>query len=146
MSREHERDSSKVNLWAGMFRHKIIGPFFFNEETICQENFLDMLINFAYSQLRRRRFNMIFQLDGAPAHWGLRVRNFLNTNFPECWIGRDGPTPWPPRSPDMTPLDFFLWGFVKTRVFRTPVNDIPELRNRITEVFTEVTQDMLVNT
>ena len=146
VSQEHERDSPKVNVWAGMFRDQIIGPFFFEEETIRQENFLDMLINFACPQLRPRRRNMIFQLDGAPAHWGLRVRNFLNTNFPERWIGRDGPTPWPPRSPDLTPLDFFLWGFVKTRLFRTPVHDIPGLRDRITEVFTEVTQDMLINT
>ena len=29
VSREHERDSSKVNMWAGMFRHEIIGPFCF---------------------------------------------------------------------------------------------------------------------
>ena len=79
---------------------------------------------------------MIFQLSGAPAHRGLRMRNFVNTNFPDRWIGWDGPPPCPPWSPDMTSLNIFLWGFVKTRVFRTPVNDIPELRDRITEVFT----------
>ena len=89
---------------------------------------------------------MIFQLDGAPAHWGLQVRAFLNTNFPQRWIGRDGPTPWPPRSPDLTPCDFFLWGFIKTRVFRVPVHNILELRERITEAFAEVTNDMLANT
>ena len=89
---------------------------------------------------------MIFQLAGAPAHWGLQVRAFLNTNFPQHWIGRDGPTPWPPRSPDLTPCDFFLWGFKKTRVFRVPVRDILELRERITEAFAEVTNDMLANT
>ena len=146
MFQEHERDSPKVKVWAGMFRQQSIGPFFFKEETIRQENFLDMLINFAYPQLRRRRLNMIFQLDGAPAHWRLRVRNFLNTNFPECCIDRDGPTPWPPRSPDLTPCDFFLWGFIKTRVFRSPVHDIRELRDRITKAFAEVTNDMLTNT
>ena len=48
-------------------------------------------------------------IDGAPAHWGLNVRAFLNATFPERWIGRDGPTPWPPRSPDINPFDFFCW-------------------------------------
>jgi len=34
---------------------------------------------------------------------------FLDATFPNRWIGRDGPTPWPPRSPDITTsLDFFL--------------------------------------
>ena len=52
MSQEHERDSPKVNVWAGMVRHQIIGLFFFKEETIRQDDFLDMMINFAYPQLR----------------------------------------------------------------------------------------------
>ena len=50
----------------------------------------------------------MFQIDGAHVHWGLNVRAFLNATFPERWIGRDGPTPWPPRSPDINPLDFFV--------------------------------------
>ena len=145
---EHERDSPKVNVWGGLFHDQVIGPYFFEEDTIYQQNFLDMLIHFALPQLqlRPRQRNMIFQLDGAPAHWGLQVRGFLNTHFPQRWIGRDGPTPWPPRSPDLTPCDFFLWRFIKTRVFRSPVHDICELRDRITEAFAEVTNDMLTNT
>ncbi|CAD0200597.1 unnamed protein product [Chrysodeixis includens] len=35
------------------------------------------------------------------------------------WIGRFGPVRWPPRSPDLTPMDFFLWGFVKGEVHAT---------------------------
>ena len=30
--------------------------------------------------------------------------------FPDAWIGRGGPIPWPPRSPDLSPLDFFPVG------------------------------------
>ena len=51
---------------------------------------------------------IIFQQDGEPPHWGSDVRRFLDATFPNRWIGRDGPTPWPPRSPDITPHDFFL--------------------------------------
>jgi len=47
---------------------------------------------------------IIFQQDGAPPHWGSHIRRFLDATFPNRWIGIDGPTPWPPRSPDITPL------------------------------------------
>ena len=69
------------------------------------------------------------------------IRNiwFLDATFPNRWIGRDGPTPWPPRSPDITPLDFFLWVYVKDNVFSTPIPNITNLKTKITE-------DMLENT
>jgi len=70
----------------------------------------------------------------------------LVATFPNRWIGRDGPTPWPPRSPDITPLHFFLWRYVKDKVFSTPVPDITNLKARITDAFSTVTEDMLENT
>jgi len=70
----------------------------------------------------------------------------LDATFPNRWIGRDGPTPWPPRSPDITPLDFFSRGYVKDKVFSTPVPDITNLKARITEGFATITEDMLENT
>jgi len=70
----------------------------------------------------------------------------LDATFPYGWIGRDGPTPWPQRSPDITPLDFFLWGYVKDKVFSTPVPDITNLKARITDAFATITEHMLENT
>jgi len=71
----------------------------------------------------------------------------LVVTFPNRWIGRGGPTPWPPRSPDITPpLDFFLWGYVKNKVFSTPVPDITNLKARIPDAFATITEDMLENT
>jgi len=70
----------------------------------------------------------------------------LDATFPNRWIWRDGPTPWPPQSPDITPLDFFLWRYVKDKVFSIPVPDITNLKARITYVFATVTKDMLENT
>ena len=55
-----------------------------------------------------RLVSKIFQQDGAPPHWGSHVSRVWDAAFPNRWIGRDGPAPWPPRSPDITPLDFFL--------------------------------------
>jgi len=70
----------------------------------------------------------------------------LDATFPIRWIGKDGPTPWPPRSPDITPFDFFLWGYVKDKVFLTPVPNITNLKARITDTSATITEDMLENT
>jgi hypothetical protein len=52
--------------------------------------------------------------------------------------------PWPPRSPDLTPCDFFLWGFVKYSVYVPPLPmSLKELRDRITHALQTVTADML---
>ena len=105
-----------------------------------------MLEEFVYPQVNELQPDIIFQLDGAPPHWGLDVRASLNEQFPGRWIGRDGPTPWPPRSPDLTPLDFFLWGYVKTQVYKTPVNNLKTLRARIRRAVASITRIMLTNT
>jgi hypothetical protein len=86
-----------------------------------------------------------FQQDGAPPHYLEEVREYLNTRLPGRWIGRAAPIAWPPRSPDLTPLDFFLWGFVTNRVFvpHLPEN-VAELQTRITAAaVAEVTPEML---
>jgi len=70
----------------------------------------------------------------------------LDATFPNRCIGRDGPTPWPPRSPDITLLDFFLWGYVKDKVFSTPVPGITNLKAIITYAFATITEHMLQNT
>ena len=50
------------------------------------------------------------------------------------WIRRDGTIAWSPRSPDSTPLEFSVWGYVKDRVFVVPLPaSLEELRVRITE-------------
>ena len=36
---------------------------------------------------------------------------------------------WPFRSPDLTPCDFFRWGYLKKKVFSTP-QDIDVVRQR----------------
>ena len=59
------------------------------------------------------------------------VRNHLNAVFPGRWIGRGGPIPRPARSPDLNPLHYFLWGYLKWLVFNTPVETAMEYLPRI---------------
>jgi hypothetical protein len=51
------------------------------------------------------------------------------------WIGCNGPVEWPPRSPDLNPIDFYLWGHVKSEVYSTPVTNVDELWERIVATF-----------
>lgn len=57
----------------------------------------------------------------------------------------DGPIRYPPRSPDVTSLNF-LWDFVKDRFYATPISDVAELRRKITNVICTITSDMLNST
>ena len=74
-----------------------------------------------------------FQHDGVPVHFALDVREYLNNVFPNCWIGRGGPLQWPPRSPDLTPMDFFIWREMKCLVYATPIDTPEELIARVAE-------------
>ena len=70
----------------------------------------------------------------------------MDAIFPNRCTGIEGPTPWPPRSPDITTLDFVSWGYVKDKVFSTPVPDITNLKARITDAFATITEHVLENT
>ncbi|KAJ4434255.1 hypothetical protein ANN_22805 [Periplaneta americana] len=72
-----------------------------------------------------------FLHDGAPAHFSRTARRYLDRRFPDRWIGRGGPIAWPPCSSDLNPLDFYLWGHLKSLVYSSPVPDLESLRNGI---------------
>ncbi|GBM97255.1 hypothetical protein AVEN_264451-1 [Araneus ventricosus] len=84
------------------------------------------------------RSSMWFQHDGAPAHYSVDVRPHLNATYGQQWIGRGGPVFWPARSPDLNSLDYFLWGYVKSLVYETPVNSAEVFVARIAAAAGEV--------
>lgn len=136
---DHTQRPQKLNVWAGILGSQIIGPFFINGN-LNGARYLELLQTEIVPAIRNaakaQNFDMMdvyFQQDGAPAHFSLTVRNYLNNVFPQRWIGRGGSIHWPARSPDLTPLDFFLWGYLKDHVFKTVPEDLEELRNRILE-------------
>jgi hypothetical protein len=88
------RGSPKVNVWSGLMHDKLIGQFFFSEKTVTRRLYLDMLELYALLPLQ---FQTILQQDGAPLHFCHHVRNHLDREMAERWIGRSGPFTWPPR-------------------------------------------------
>ncbi|GFU80284.1 uncharacterized protein TNCV_3520611 [Trichonephila clavipes] len=58
-----------------------------------------------------------FQQDGATCHTARATIDLLKDTFGDRLISRFGPVNWPPRSCDLTPLDYFLWGYVKSLIY-----------------------------
>jgi hypothetical protein len=103
------------------------------ERTITRIVYLDMLQQFLSTQLDEddQEGRIHFHQNGAPHHYLEEVREYLNTRLPRR-IGRAAPIAWPLGSTDLTPLDFFLWEFVKDRLFvpTLPAN-AAELQTRV---------------
>ena len=78
------------------------------------------------------------------------MRLFLNDTdtFQNKWIGRCGPISTlvvQLRSPDLTPLVYFLWGHVKTVVYASKPRSLEELRGRIERAIREINETQLEN-
>lgn len=145
---EHSQVDPRVMVWCGIHNKRIIGPYFF-DNTVNSESYLEVLENILSPYLDEIPISSLtktyFQQDGAPAHFALCVRNWLNRNLPDMWIGRRGPIEWPPRSPDITPLDFFLWGYLKSRVYTNRPQNLQDLKERITLEISLIEENTLAN-
>ncbi|XP_066152080.1 uncharacterized protein [Euwallacea fornicatus] len=123
-----------VNVWAGIIGRLLIGPYFL-PDNLNGENYLEFLRNHLPDILDDIpldvRTEIIFQNDGCPAHYRKTIREFLNNQFPERWIGRNGPILWPARSPDLTPVDYHIWGRMKELVYNEEIHDRDHLIQKI---------------
>lgn len=146
MRESHTQKPEKVNVWAGIVGNHIVGPFIINGNLngVTYELMLRETIIPALRAVLGRSYNTVwFQQDGAPPHYALQVRALLDREFRNRWIGRRGAIEWPPRSPDLNPLDFFLWGYLKQRVFLTKPANTEELIHRITEETRQIPPEMI---
>lgn len=146
--RFHEQTRWSLNVWGGIVGNFVIGPYFFENRVTGQvyfqflQNELPRLMNILPEYVKNR---MWYLHDGAPVHHTAVIHDHLNNTFPNRWIGRGSPFLWPPRSPDLTKMDFFLWGFVKDQVYRIPPTTKDDMKQRITEVFRSINNNMLNN-
>lgn len=66
-------------------------------------------------------------------HFARDIQKLLKHVFPGRWIYRRSPIELPARSPDLTPLDYFLCGYLKTKLSKTKPDNLQDLNNRIAE-------------
>lgn len=98
----------------------LFGPYFF-PSTVTGDSYRAILSEVFIPDVISRfgdLDNVWFQQDGAPAHTANLTKEFITSHFLNRVISHGFPHEWPPRSPDLTPCDFFLWGVVKDIVFR----------------------------
>lgn len=81
--------------------------------------------------LQSLRHSLGFQNDGAPSHDTNDAHQHLKITFGQHLMGRGGPVHWLARSPDLSWLDFFWWGQMKTWVYETSVDVVEDLVARI---------------
>ncbi|GFV43076.1 DUF4817 domain-containing protein [Trichonephila clavipes] len=102
-------------LWAG----GIIGPYFFKND------------------------DLWFQQDGAACHTARATIDLLKDTFGDLLILRFGPVNWPPRSCDLTPLDYFLRDYVKSLVYADKPQTLDHLEDNIRRVIADIRPQML---
>ena len=127
--------TEKCTVWAAMSRHGIIGPFFFEDRqgrttTVDTEGYIEILKKFWCALGRRNldRDSQWFMQDGAAPHCSHRTLEWLREKFGDCIISRRCDIEWAPHSPDLNPLDFHLWGYLKERVYERSPTTLQELK------------------
>ncbi|GFV37896.1 transposable element Tc3 transposase [Trichonephila clavipes] len=96
--------------------------------------------------VNRSRFTELelwFQQDGATCHTARAPIDLLKDTFGDRLISRFGPVNWPPRSCDLTPLDYFLWGYVKALVYADTPQTLDHLEDNIRRVIADIRPQML---
>ena len=147
--------SPKLVVWCAISAHGLIGPYFFKDQngattTVNSTRYHEMLRRFFVPELYNfctaqdlDPFLMYFMQDGARAHVTRTVQDYLQDQFGGRTIGENLAEHWPARSPDLTPCDFFLWGWMKEEVYkRMPFADLNGLEAAIRDVCRSLPSEM----
>ncbi|GFX64415.1 transposable element Tcb1 transposase [Trichonephila clavipes] len=103
-----------------------------------------MITNFFIFELNNHDVQELwFQQDGATCHTARATIDLLKDTFGDRLIPRFGPVNWPPRSCDLTPLDYFLWGYVKSLVYADKPQTLDHLEDNIHRVIADIQPQML---
>ncbi|GFW19473.1 putative transposable element [Trichonephila clavipes] len=113
----------KLTVWCALWAGGIIGPYFFKNDEGHNE--------------------LWFQQDGATCHTARATIDLLKNTLGDRLISRFGPVNWPPRSCDLTPLDYFLWGYVKSLVYADKPQTLDHLEYNIRRVIADIRPQML---
>ncbi|GFV80149.1 putative DD41D transposase [Trichonephila clavipes] len=133
----------KKTVWYGL-----VESFFKNDEghnvTVNGDRYRATITNFFIPELNNHDVQELwFQQDGATCHTAHATIDLLKDTFGDRLISRFGPVNWPPRSCDLTPLDYFLWGYVKSLVYADKPQMLDHLEDNIRRVIADIRPQML---
>ncbi|GFW29745.1 transposable element Tc3 transposase [Trichonephila clavipes] len=112
--------------------------------TVNCERYRAVTTNFFIPELKNQDVQELwFQQDGATCPTARATIDLLKGTFSDRLISRFGPVNWPPRSCDLTPLDYFLWGYVKSLVYADKPQTLDHLEDNIRRVIADIRPQML---
>lgn len=130
----HPQTRFSLSVWCGLIGSKVVGPLFYHG-TLTGARYVNFMVEVLEEYLDdvnlEDRQTIYFQQDGAPAHNFRDVVAMMQRLFEDRWMGTNGPINWPPRSPDLSPLDFFFWGLIKNQVYQRKYGNVGELEDSI---------------
>jgi len=126
-------------VWCAISRRHIIGPIFFHE-SFNTARYLEIFNEFVEQLDDDELRNDYFQQDGATCHTSNESRAEIESFFDDRIISK---ALWPPRSPDFSPPDFFLWGALKGKDYVNKPRTIEELENNIRREIAAISEDVL---
>ena len=146
--------SEKVTVWMAMRRGGgTIGPFFFEDEngdtvTVNQERYMAQALSPFWKELGKKagadqRMTDWFQQDGASPHTAKASLLWLQRKFNGRLISLKTDVEWAPNSPDLSPLDFFMWGYLKARVYQNKPRSSRELKTAIMSEVRQIPAQMI---
>lgn len=107
--------------------------------TVNEERYIEMLDGWFFPNVATHDLeNHWFQQDGAIPHTSNASIEKVREMFDGRILSKKGNVDWPPRSCDLTPLDFFLWGHVKALVYEDKPTTLDHLESNIERVIGEI--------
>lgn len=122
----------------------VMPPFFFKKgESVTKEVYLDALVRHVKPWMTATAAgrSYVFQQDGAPAHTSHLVQNWVSDELDMAWTKEF----WPPSSPDLNPLDYYVWGVLERETNKRAHNNTDSLRDAIEEATANMNTVHLVN-
>lgn len=142
----HHQDTWSFNIFCAIKYNRVL-CFHIYQETLNSTRYLNILETVVLPAVENLPLleytRAVYQHDGAPPHNATIISEFLEREFDGNWIGNNGPYNWPPRSPDITPMDFFLWGTIKDRVYSTIPTTQDNMKNRVRDALNSLTPDVI---
>ncbi|XP_069963847.1 uncharacterized protein [Bactrocera oleae] len=146
---EQFKENQELPVWCGLLADGIIRPYIFKNDvgenvTVNDHRYRVMITDYLMSEIEARDHGCIwFQQGGATFHSSHQLINLLREHFGKQIISRFAPVDWPSRSCDITPLDFFLWGYVKSKVHTDNPASTQTLEQNITRVIRQLPVEIL---
>ncbi|GFU62445.1 DUF4817 domain-containing protein [Trichonephila clavipes] len=112
--------------------------------TVNGDRYRAMITNFFIPELNNHDVRELwFQQDGATCHTARATIDFLKDTLGDRLISCFRPVNWPPRSCDLTQLDYFMWSYVKSLVYADKPQTLDHLEDNIRCVIADIWPQML---